>query len=142
MLEFVIERIRFFGKVDAAVVAIAYGPTGDSFNVTFDPPSIQDAQAWYPIEGRLHPACAGSLHWPLGSVQPDIHSRAQRPRQLHVIVFHVDDADIVAQARREFENPPDQCFAVVILRMRLATVNHLERTHPLSDAFEPLEVFE
>src|ERR1700761_725730 len=52
-------------------ITIRYGPAGDTFNASFDPPAIKNTQAGNAVERRLHAAGARSLKGTARRVQPE-----------------------------------------------------------------------
>src|SRR5271156_6866072 len=56
-------------------ITIWYGPAGDSLDPTFDPPTVQDAEAGNAVERRLHSTGAGGFKGTSGCIQPKIDAR-------------------------------------------------------------------
>ena len=43
------------------LVRVANRPTGNAFNMAFDPPTVEHAETWHTVKRRLHATGAGSF---------------------------------------------------------------------------------
>jgi len=78
-----------------------------ALDMTLDPPAVEDAQARHGVQSGLHAAGPGGLHGRLGGVEPDIDAGGDHSSQFHVIIFQVNDFDVVFQGVPRLEDTFD-----------------------------------
>ena len=119
---------------------IANRPAGHSLNMAFDPPTVEDTEARHSIERGFHAACAGSFLWPKRRIEPNVDTRTKQLTQRHVVIFEINDANIVCKGCGRLENAPNDRLTAFVARVGFTGVNDLHRPRMASDLFEPFEI--
>src|ERR1035441_9721430 len=122
-LQLLVERCGLF----CIASTVFNGPSGDSFNATFYPPTIEDRQAWHAVQSRLHTACARGLIGTTRSIDPHVDTGSEQGTEIPRIVFEIYNAqNVIGERAGAFNDLPDERLARFILRMSLSGIENLE----------------
>jgi hypothetical protein len=95
--------------------------------VAFDPPTIQNAKARHAVQRGFHTTGSRSFLRSERRIKPNVDSGTDQLSQRHIVVFQINNPNIVRQRRRCFENPPNNRFAAFVSWVGLAGVDQLQR---------------
>ena len=118
------------------------GTSRTTFEVAFDPPAVQDAQAGDTVERRFHSARARSFQRELGGVEPEVDAGGDFSADFHVVFVEEDDGDGFLQRFLSGKNVADDVFAATVVRVSFARVNDLKFTGVFGDLAKAIEVTE
>ncbi len=104
------------------------------------PPAIENAEARHAIQRRLHAAGSGSFQRKLRRVQPQVHAGRDLTANFEIVFVQKNHGHIFAQRFFGVKDAPDDVFASVVVRMRLAGENNLKFSSALGDLAQAIEV--
>jgi len=94
-------------------------PAGDALDVAFDPPAIENAEAWHAVQRCFHAACARGFERILRRVQPQISAGGEHAAEVQVVVVQKNNGDCFLKGFLRFKNlfddslpPPSRGWAL------------------------------
>src|SRR6185437_5215513 len=111
--------------------------------ITFNPPSIEDAEVQHAVQGGFHAAGAAGLHRKARSVQPNVDALDEILRHMHFIIFNESDAAAQFVIMAEVQHLMNEVSTRLIGWMGLAGEDELDRPPAvLEESLQPFQVSE
>src|SRR5439155_17281396 len=114
------------------ILVLADCPTRCAFQTAFNPPAVEDAQAWNSVKGGLHPTGPRGFLRTLRRIEPKIDTTGHEPCHRHAVVLEIMNLQgVTVQCGSRLEDAADHRFAPFVARVRLPCVQDLKRPDSL-----------